>query len=268
VGSANTNGANSECRTVGRAVCARLAIGILLGLTLCNGALAESSNRAGKAAREIPRFEISSGIGATSHSWFGYASAVWAPVSGLDRSGLRLRAMAGYGRYDYDSVLAVGGGLVATEFQGDVTLADIMAGYAMDLGALWLKGYIGVAYAGHNLTPDDPQNDIKGAKVGVKGQVEAWLEFTERVWLSADASWSLPFGDYWTLLRVGNHFGSLISAGPEIALLGNREFSAERVGAFIRVHFGTSELTISGGLSGNYEESDSIYGSAGLYHRF
>ena len=67
---------------------------------------------------------------------------------------------------------------------------------------------------------------------------------------------------------MGNHFGSLISAGPEIALLGNREFSAERVGAFIRVHLGTSELTISGGLSGNNEESDSIYGSAGLYHRF
>jgi len=268
MGPANLSGANSQRRSVGRAAFARLAIGIISGLALCDSALAETSNEASKTARDFPRFEYSSGFDVTSHSWFGYASAVWAPVKGLDLSGLRLRVMAGHGRYDYDSVLAVGGALVAAEFQGDVTLAEMMAGYAVDLGALWLKGYIGVAYADHNLTPDDPQNDTKGATFGVKGQVEVWLNVTERIWLSADASWSSPFADYWTQLRLGNRFGSRFFAGPEIALLGNREYSAERVGAFARLHIGTSELTISGGVSGNYEESESFYASVGLYRRF
>lgn len=191
-----------------------------------------------------------------------------APAGGLDRSGLRLRFMAGYGQYDYDSQRAVAGSLVATEFDGNVTLSEIMAGYAWDFGALWLKTYIGLAYADHRLRPDDPGNDIKGARFGVKGQIESWLRMTPQSWFSADASFSSPFSDYWLQVRLGRDVGSFLSAGPEASLSGNREYGAGRAGGFLRFQAGKSQLTFSGGLSGNFRESDSYYAATEAYRRF
>lgn len=249
-------------------ILASFAVAIMSNWLICTGALAASSNKASKTERELPRREFSSGIDYTPHSWFAYTSIVWAPGEGLDRTGLRLRAMAGHGRYDYDSQRAVAGSLVATEFSGNVSLGELMAGYAWESGALWLKSYVGVSYADHRLTPDDPQNEIKGAKFGVKGQIEAWLRVTRRSWLSADASLSSPFSDYWAQMRFGTDIGRIVTIGPEAALLGNREFSAERAGGFMRFRFGKSQLTLSGGLSGNFKESGSFYAGTEFYRRY
>lgn len=211
-----------------------------------------------------PRFGLFSGIDAAASSVFGYTGGVWAFGRPIDRSGFRLKALAGYGEYAYDGSLSG----APAGFDGDVSLGELLAGYMWRPGAWTVKGYLGLQWERHDLTPDDPANSVSGTETGVKAQLELWRDIGERHWLSVNGAYGDAFGTYWAGARVGRRLGR-ISLGVEAAALGNEEYDSGRAGGLLRLHLGRADLTVSGGYSGDYYGNETGgYVSFGVYGRF
>ena len=215
----------------------------------------------------VPRYEICSGVGLNSNSVFGYAGGVWAFGRSVDAQGPRVKALTGIGGYDYNGFLPGVAGPV--NFDGDVTLAQLLAGYQWRRGEWIVKAYAGAGFEQHDLSPNDPANSVNGDEFGVMGQIELWRNLGETGWLSLDASYADVFRSYWTQLRLGRRMHKRISAGVEAGAQGNEEYDSGRAGGFLRYHLGRSELTLSGGLSGEYYANDfGGYAAVGLYRKF
>jgi hypothetical protein len=220
------------------------------------------------AAGDAPRFEINSGTDATANSTFGYAGGVWAPGPGLDAPGWRIKALGGYGAYAYDGTLAFAGTSVPVRFQGQAVSGELLAGRAWFHGPWALKAYAGIQFTEHAISPNDPGNAVNGAEWGAKGQIEFWRDLGNRNWLSADASYGAAFGDYFALAKLGHRMSERISLGIEGGGLGNEAYDAGRGGAFVRLHVGGAEITLSGGVTGDYRGEDtSGYVSVGFYRK-
>jgi Cellulose biosynthesis protein BcsS len=68
---------------------------------------------------------------------------------------------------------------------------------------------------------------------------------------------------------LGYRLAPALSAGVEAGALGNEEYGARRGGAFLRFNVIATEITVSGGFSGNYlDDNPSGYVSVGIYRRF
>ena len=96
-------------------------------------------------------------------------------------------------------------------------------------------------------------------------QAESWFDYSPRTFFSLDASYGTAFQEYWTLARAGYRVTPRLSLGIEGGALGNEEYDAGRGGAFTRIYFRNTEITVSGGFTGNYLKDDpSGYVSVGL----
>ncbi len=117
--------------------------------------------------------------------------------------------------------------------------------------------------------PHDPHNSVQGSELGFRLQAETWLDISPRFFLSADAAYGTAFQEYCALARLGYRLRPLLSLGLEGGALGNEEYDAARGGGFARVNFRDSEVTLSGGFTGNYLEDDpSGYVALGVYRTF
>ena len=215
----------------------------------------------------MPRYEIFSGVGVTSNSYFSYSGGVWAFGHNVTEAGLRVKALTGYGGYDYVGTLPGFTGSVA--FDGRVTLAQFLLGYLWRRGDWTVKTYAGIGFENHDISPNDPANSVNGNELGLIGQVEVWRNLGEKSWVSADASYGDVFGSYWGQLRLGHRIANRISVGIEGAALGNDEYDSGRGGGFLRYHLGKIDLTVSGGVSGDYyAQNTGGYAALGFYTRF
>lgn len=212
-------------------------------------------------------YELFSGVDATPSAVFGYAGGVWAFGRNVSAEGFRVKALTGTGRYDYDTSLPGIAGSV--NIDGDVSLVQFLAGYQWRRGEWTVKAYAGLGFEEHDLTPNDPANSVNGSEFGAMGQLELWRNMGDSSWLAIDASYADTFGSYWTQMRLGRNLGARISAGIEAAALGNEEYDSGRGGAFLRAHLGRMDLTVSGGISGDYYSGDlGGYAALGLYGKF
>ena len=86
---------------------------------------------------------------------------------------------------------------------------------------------------------------------------------------SADASYGDAFGSYWTQIRLGRWITTRISVGIEGGALGNDEYDSGRGGGFLRYYLDKIDLTVSGGVSGNYYgQNTGGYAAFGFYTKF
>ncbi len=240
------------------------AVLVFAGLALFWSASARAQSHDGKA---VPHTELFSGTDATSNALFGYAGAVWAFGHNISGEGLRVKALAGTGGYNYDSSLPGMAGSV--NFDGDVVLAQLLGGYLWRKGELTVKVYAGLGFEEHDISPADPGNSVNGGELGLLGQVELWRNLGEKSWFSADVSFGDVHGSYWAQMRLGNRLSRRISVGIEGGALGNEDYDSGRGGGFLRYHLGEAELTFSGGVSGNYHEDDTGgYAAFGYYRKF
>ncbi|HDL16957.1 MAG TPA: cellulose biosynthesis protein BcsS [Rhizobiales bacterium] len=217
--------------------------------------------------RPAPSIEIFSGVGFTQNSVFGYGGAVWAFGASVDARGPRVKALTGIGAYEYSGALPGVAG--SAGFDGDVALAQLLGGYQWRRGEWTLKAYAGVGFETHDLSPGDPDNSVNGGEFGAVGQIELWRNLGDAGWLSLDASYADVFASYWTQLRLGRRMRGRVSAGLETGLSGNEEYDSARAGGFLRYNLGGTELTLSGGVSGDYLAEDfGGYAAFGLYRKF
>lgn len=218
-------------------------------------------------SQEVARLEVWSGIDATSHATSIYGGATYAPYGSLSESGLRLRAVTGAGRYRYHAVTGHSGSGRQT-IHGETLFADLLLGYHVNFGAMTLKSYLGGTYGDHLLSPGDPANSVSGAEFGVKGTIEAWINFGEQSWMAIDLNATTVHGGYDGRIRLGYRATRQLSFGPEAGAYGNQEFSGGRGGLFIRYEWADGELTLAGGVSGDIAEPTNPHGMLNIVHRF
>lgn len=215
--------------------------------------------------------ETYTGVDATRNAGFAYSGGAWGLGRNLSADGLRLRALIGYGLYDYDGTLVVHSVRVPVRFDGAVGLAEAMLGYRRHRGDLTLTGYLGLQYQEHQISPRDPFNSVQGSETGIKGIVEVWRNLGEKSWVSAAGAYSTAFDSFSLRASLGQRVHSKVSVGLEAKAFGNAEGAGGRGGALLRLHLGASAITASGGISGDLfspERETSPYLSFGLYRKF
>ncbi|MEM7618840.1 MAG: cellulose biosynthesis protein BcsS [Pseudomonadota bacterium] len=209
-----------------------------------------------------------SGMEVTKSSYYGYAGTTWAFGKGLDQPGYRLRLSGGTGRYTYESELTISGNRLPVNFSGEVSSFDVLAGYQYHHEHWVIKAFLGMNYTEHNIGPYDPDNDVQGTAYGAKTQLELWWTIDDQQWLSADATYATSFGDFWSQARYGYTFEDWIAIGPEITAFGHQDYETGRAGVFTRFYTDYGDITLSGGVTGNFEEDASPYGALSIYQKF
>ncbi len=208
-----------------------------------------------------PTGETFTGVDVTGTSASTYLGAGTSFGKGLWTPGWRGRAVGGLGRYNYESG--------DTLYDGRHGFLTGMLGYQMQHGRLTWKLFAGAEYQEQVISPDDPDNSVQGARSGVRLQAETWLDLSARTFLSVDASYGSAFDEYWGLARYGYRMGPKLTLGLEGGPLGNREYDGGRGGAFLQMQVLQTQLTLSGGVTGDYlETTGSGYVALNVYRNF
>ena len=205
------------------------------------------------AAAQDPHAEIFTGLDASNNAVSGYLGAGYAFGKGRYAPGWRVRAVGSLGSY---GTLFGGGSDLGATFNGDASYGAALLGYQLRDDTLIVKLFAGVEAEDQSINPRDPDNAVQGSAVGLKLVAESWLDVSPLWFLSADAAYGTAFQQYWSLARVGRRFGPRLSLGLEGGALGNEEYNAGRGGGFVRADLRAVELTLSGGFTGNYLETN------------
>jgi hypothetical protein len=199
-----------------------------------------------------------SGADFAKDSFYSYSGAVVSLQRDLSRSGFVFQGFAGYGSYEYGSSLGT--------IDGDVSQL------AASLGYLWVRPgaafgiYLGADYTDHDLTPNDPFNNVSGDEVGFRVGADLRLVGPTH-YISLEGYYSTAFDSYWTRARAGLNVGHFV-IGPEAGALGNEGFDAQRLGGFVMFKldfFGTrnpAELTLNAGYQFLSDDDNSFAASS------
>ncbi len=184
------------------------------------------------------------------------------PPQGADRDQI-VAEIAPYG-------LALSGDQItaSTPHQATRYHLGVAPGYQASFGPLIVKAYLGLAFERQDVAPPDASKSILGGYWGAEGWLEAWLSLGENVWASADSSYFTGTSAYSAAMKLGYRPVSWLTLGPELATYGDQDDVSGRAGAFLRFDAMGMETTLAGGVSGNYKDSPSAYGTANFYVRF
>ncbi len=285
-----------------RSVCA-----VLLFLAVCavhTASRADSSH--GKTAPGgfvgrvlADRAELFTGGEATDQAVSGYAGIIYSLRGPLTQPGWLVRFYASSGRYSYGATQSYPdlNGFAAEAFRIDYAAetlsAEAMIGYRFAYRNIWLKLYGGVHVEDHRVLPvsaspvragidptdfalpsSDPENPARGTAFGAKVIAESWMRLGGKSWVSADVSFSTANLGYSAFSRLGvevprimESFNGLV-IGPELGVNGRENGTIVKSGVFATLPWRGHHLTLSGGLSGNYEEASGVYGSLGMFRKF
>lgn len=236
---------------------------MLKNILLAGVALTLLSNTA-----EARSTQIFAGTSLTEDSHYTYIGGITALNSDLDKDGFLARALIGAGGYDYSRS-------PAPSIDGDITSGDLMVGYQKFLAqnaltASRLTFLVGIDYQNHDLSPNDPANDVNGSETGLKGQIESQFKPSASTQLDIAGSYSTAYDTYWIRTQFGcDALG--VNIGPELTFLGNEAFDQQRYGAFVNkiTLVNSLDLGISAGYSDSSRRGDNgLYGEVGLSYSF
>lgn len=211
--------------------------------------------------------EVFAGVDGSDSAMFSYGGLTLAP-GGLNSNGLRVRFYAGSGNYTYTTATGTPDGLVSVHRNADILQAEALIGWQVSAGAITAKLFGGIAYEEQAISPDDPENTLAGERFGAKLALETWLNLARWAWLSVDASYATSLDAYTGAARLGLKPHTDVSLGPEARAFGDRAFDGHRLGGFARWHCSGCEVTISGGVAGDYDAQTGAYGALSFYRRF
>ncbi len=196
------------------------------------------------------------GLDGRDQSYYSYIGVRHHFSGNIASDGLLLRILGLYGQYDYDSTATSGGTI-----DGDVAAFDAMIGYQKGLDGVFLRGFVGLDFEDHDLSPNNPFDSNQGSDFGVKVQGEIETDFRSPYYGGFIGSYGTAKERYWMRLRGGYNFAGYI-VGPEGLLTGNEESDEQRIGAFLMLtNLGSVGLSVSTG----YSDIDNNRGGGGLY---
>lgn len=223
------------------------------------GVGAQSTGWDADVRRPVAWWETWTGAEATQQSWSLYSGLTIAPFGDIRKPGVRLRSVAGYGRYRYRGNLLINQKVEPTVFRGVVSFAEVLAGYQFSWGPLTTKLFAGYYMEVRNVLPRDPLSRSQGRTEGVKLALENWLDFGSHWWASLDGSWTSANSSYWSRVRLAYRLWPKLSVGLEAGALGNIEFDAVRAGVLLRYELSNGEVSASGGITGDSAASTNPY---------
>ena len=235
VGGGSTSLVLFAASLVGRRLSVWLCIGLVAGLIGAGRTWAQGTSGI---------YELWTGIQTTTHATSVYAGTTYAPFGVLSDDGVRLRAVAGIGRYSYTTLAyasAVGTDMREARsrgISGESAFGDLLAGYQVRIGAMTMKAFAGIAFSEHHLSPSDRGNRVSGEEIGFKAILEGWFNLSDRSWASMDLAYSTAHGEFSSRARLGYKLTTPLSIGPELGAFGNEEFRGGRGGLFIRYAWG------------------------------
>lgn len=194
--------------------------------------------------------EVWAGADVSSHVWLLYSGATVAPYGHVYSDGLRLRIAGGYGKYSY--VGTRNGELNA--FHADTAYGEALVGYQMGFGPLTAKAFVGLIGIEHDVAPFDPDNPVRGQKLGPKIATELWLNMGTDAWSSLDLSWTTAFNTAAARLRTGYRIYDDVSLGVEGGINANDQGEDARIGLFTRYAWDGGEISVASGFSGRFLE--------------
>lgn len=238
-------------------------VGALAGLALSMGSAAAGGGlKDGYGpAIDTQAWVLFSGFDVAKDADYAFTGIIYSFNRDIGSDGFVLRVYGSHVDYEYDTTGVPGGRVDGDGWQGDV-----MVGYKVSRGNIWAAGYIGVDYQDHDLTPSDPTNSVSGSEVGFKVAADiATLREGTPVYFSLSGQYSTAFDSYWARARVGLN-RERFTFGPEGIVLGNDEFDAQRLGAFVTFDLNLSprmpiEVTLSGGYQ--FVDDDNNGGGGG-----
>lgn len=202
--------------------------------------------------------------GDVAHDAFSFHAGVIKSLNGdLGKDGVMLRALGVYVDYEYDTDFGQG----RIGIDGDAGIFDLMLGYQwFHPGHHRVAVYIGAEYQHHDLSPDDPFNDVNGTEWGFKVAGEFETDSSSHLYVNLLGSYSTAYDTYWTRGRVGTRLDRFV-LGVEGVLHGNDGYDAQRLGGFLNIplgiHYGI--LSVSSGYQWADEDSAGFGGGSGAY---
>jgi len=166
-----------------------------------------------------------------------------APLSPLAESGLRIRVGGFGGSYVYDAYEPWVGRVNGYFEQGAA-----MLGYEW-IERLWQFALFGGVEVSHDgISPNDPDNTVKGTHAGLKIGADFYARPSDRTMISTIATYSTDHNAYYTRLKFGLAISSGVFAGPEALALGDDFFHQWRGGLHLSgLKFGGVQFGVSGG---------------------
>jgi hypothetical protein len=218
-----------------------------------------ASPEAAAPAVSAERFLLFSGADFWRGGGFAHGGLIWSP-GGLDRDGFAVKSLLGTGTYRYQR-----NGASVTGLQ---TVASVLPGWRFVRGKFELGLFAGVDLQHHQLTPDDPDNRLRGTHVGLRAGMDLWWEPTEASMVNLAVSASTVGTGYWTRGAVGWRLFDAVYLGPEVTALGDTTYHQVRVGAHATgLRLGTWEWSAGAGWAADNDRRGGIYGRIGLLTR-
>ena len=164
---------------------------------------------------------------------FAYGGFLIAP-GGFEQDGFMLKLLLSGGLYRYNA-----GSLGGEEVIGAEWLGQALPGFRIKRGNAEIKFFFGPEWQRHKLSPDDPDNRLRGQDFGLRMAGELWYEPTPATLIAGDVSLSsiatshsarLAFG--WRVAdSIFNGDGFYI--GPEAQYFGSDGYRQWRFGVHI-----------------------------------
>jgi hypothetical protein len=184
------------------------------------------------------RFLLSGGVDLARHGGSIYGGMLWSP-NGLAREGFTLKLLVAGGQYRYQ-----GDG---SEIDGRYGLLSAMAGWRIKRDRLEVTVFTGPDVQSHGLTPDDPQNKLRGGNFGIRFGGDLWYQPSDAFMATGSVSVSSIGPNFWSRGAVGWYLFERAWIGPEVMALGGDRYRQFRLGVHA-TSFRTKEFEWSGGF--------------------
>lgn len=238
----------------------RIFVTILTTLAL-TGLFAVNTVKAVEPPSDDKFAVVISGVEATENALLSYTNVIVGLDGKLGTPSLLLRFNVLHGQYDYTFNAMTGLENDVDFVQGEFTL-----GYGGVYNGVWLAAYVGVDFQDHDLDLVDITNSVSGTEIGAKVVGEVVKLGHEGIHYSAYGTYSTAFDSYFARLRLGRHINHDLAIGVEGVLLGDDEWDAERLGAYLQthIHLDFAHIKHTGFLilSGGYQFTDNEAGRA------
>jgi hypothetical protein len=183
-----------------------------------------------------------------------YAAVERALNGDYSRDGFLFRAEGTFNAFSYENTLFDAARVIdGTEWQGAA-----LAGYQWVRGSITYSAFVGVDFQSIHLSPNDITNPVRGDRAGAKFAGEVETEKDGPMYFDLAGEFSTAFDTYFVRGRAGYDFKlgypvTQVVAGPEISFLGDEDFDARRVGAFVAVPLNFPERSVTFLVAGGYQ---------------
>ncbi|CAN0443781.1 unnamed protein product, partial [Phaeothamnion confervicola] len=178
-------------------------LALATAIALCSAQPANSAD---------PALDVFGGFSVQPYSVYAYLGGVAAMNGNLTVDGFLTRLNIGVGGYSYQTTPGV---RQAVSQQA----ADAMLGYQFYLNRARISAYAGLEMQNHDNA--DLAAVIRGARLGGKGQIEAYSPIGEKFFSVGLASLSSNYRSYYTKAKIGYRITDWMSFGPEGMAQGN-----------------------------------------------